>query len=65
MDIKFDNNQNIKEEVSIENGYIVVSKLISKVEEFNLYNEKNELQCSLEELGDIASESQFNELKVK
>ena len=65
MDIKFDNNQNIKEEVSIENGYIVVSKPISKVEEFNLYNEKNELQSSLEELGDIASESQFNELKVK
>ena len=65
IDIKFDNNQNIKEDVSIENGYIVVSKPISKVEQFNLYNEKNEIQSNLEELGDITSESQFNELKVK
>lgn len=65
IDIKFDNNQNVKEAVSIENGYIVVSEHILKVKEFNLYNEKNELQSSLEELGDISSESQFNELKVK
>lgn len=61
----FANKNSVKEEVTAKNGYIVVSDSVSKVEQFNLYNEKNELQSSLKELGDINGETQFRQYKLE
>lgn len=65
VDIRFSSKQNIKENVSADNGYIVISSPISKVEQFNLYNQKNELQSSLEELGDVNIKTQFYSFEGK
>jgi hypothetical protein len=53
IDISFKNGQNLKEDVSIENGYIGILDSISEVQQFNLFNDKNELQSNLEEQGSI------------
>lgn len=64
LDVRFANNESIKEDVSVNSGYIVVSNSISKVEQFNLYNEKNELQSNLEELGNVV-QTEFKKFKNK
>jgi hypothetical protein len=65
IEIKFSNKQTVKEDVLMENGYLVVSSSISQIEQFSLYNEKNELQSSLDELEKIDTEIQFDDFKVK
>lgn len=64
LDIKFGNSQNIIENVSTDSGYIVISNSASKIEQFNLYNDKNELQSNLVELEKVV-ETELNELKDK
>ena len=63
IEVGFSNEEIISENVSIENGYIIVTNPISQVEKFNLYNENNELQSSLEELEKIDTVTEFEELK--
>lgn len=45
--IKFDNDKEIREEVSDDNCYILILNSTSKVEKFHLYNDKGEVQSSL------------------
>jgi hypothetical protein len=64
LDIKFSDNQSLKEDVSNYSGYIVISTSTSKLEQFNLYNNKNELQSNLDEMNEV-NETKFNEFKSK
>lgn len=59
--LKLDNNQEVIEEVSKQKGYILILDSISKVEKVQLYNDKGELQGSLDDGINIIY-TQFNEI---
>ncbi|WP_238882749.1 hypothetical protein [Clostridium sp. YIM B02551] len=64
IDISFKSGQNIKEDVSNETGYIIALDSITEVQQFNLFNEKNELQSNLDEIGNIYI-TELNDFKIK
>ncbi|MBL4930983.1 hypothetical protein [Clostridium paridis] len=64
IDIKFASGQDVRENVSSEDGYIVILDSLSEVQQFNILNEKNELQSNLGEQGSIL-DVEFHEFNKK
>lgn len=50
VEVKFEDGSNIKESISFDNGYILIAKTTSDVNDAILYNENNDPQSNLSDL---------------
>lgn len=51
IEVKLVDGQILKEDVNVDNGYILISKKLSNINEVTVYDENNNIQSSLQELG--------------
>ena len=51
IEIKFEDGTSVQESVSVDNGYILISNTVSDINDVILYNNNNEIQSNLSDLG--------------
>lgn len=59
IDITLSNNKNIRESVTLDKGYLVITD-ISDIKDVKILNEKDEVQSTLSDIENIVDEMDFN-----
>ncbi|KLE15612.1 hypothetical protein [Clostridium sp. C8] len=59
IDITLSNNKNIRESVTLDKGYLVITD-ISDIKDVKILNEKDEVQSTLNDIENIVDEMDFN-----
>jgi len=59
IDITLSDNKNIRESVTLDKGYLVITD-ISDIKDVKILNEKDEVQSTLSDIENIVDEMDFN-----